>query len=290
MYKNMIREFVLCTMLPFLLPFIFNIPDSWISFPAKWIIFIIVAFVIIIGSLHLLIKRNKSSQNDFASRMTRLSYSHAYELNQKKSYALVKRTYNESHYIPEEMIPYDVHEYIKHICEEFLTVISKITSINKEYLSVSFVYRYVYTSANDDARSWKWIVGKEHTIRRSLHDIVEDNVTLFHHLVYTEDTYIFKNDKKDLADQEPPKYYMSKRDKNHNNVGAVFCTKIMFSNNADNFVESILMVSSYGKRFVEDDADYDIPTFKNLVYEEIFPYYLRLLEAELGILYLRHKK
>lgn len=49
-------------------------------------------------------------------------------------------------------------------------------------------------------------------------------------------------------------------------------------------------MSSYGKRFVESGSEYDIDELKNILLEELYPYYQRLLETELGMLYLRHEK
>ena len=84
---------------------------------------------------------------------------------------------------------------------------------------------------------------------------------------------------------------MSKRDDAHDNEGSVFASKILFGNNATHFVEGILIVSTYGKRFItNNNCEYSESELKNLILEELFPYYQRLLEIELGMLYLRHNK
>jgi len=86
------------------------------------------------------------------------------------------------------------------------------------------------------------------------------------------------------------KYYVSARDCRHNKTGSFFVARIMFSNNAKSFCEGIIMVSSYGKKFVEEEDNYSVDEMKRLIIDNIFPCYQRLLETELGMLYFRHKK
>ena len=59
--------------------------------------------------------------------------------------------------------------------------------------------------------------------------------------------------------------------------------------NAEKFVEGILVISTYGKRFIEDNNDIKkINQLKRLIVDDLLPNYQRMLEAEMGILYLRH--
>ncbi len=99
---------------------------------------------------------------------------------------------------------------------------------------------------------------------------------------------VFCNDKKEL--EKKSHYHMSSRDIAHNKTGSVFAVKIIFGNNATLFIESVLLVSTYGKQFIgETNEEYTEKELENLLLEELFPYYQRLLETELGVLYLRHK-
>lgn len=159
-------------------------------------------------------------------------------------------------------------------------------------MAVTFIYHYIYSNATDEDISWRWVVGKESTTRTPLDRFVERENSLYHYIIGGDNGHqinsVFCNDKKDLAYEGH--YYMSPRDKDHNKIGSVFAVKVIFGNNAESFVEGVLLVSSYGKRFVENNSHFDKDELKNLLFEELYPFYQRLLETELGVLYLRHEK
>ena len=111
-----------------------------------------------------------------------------------------------------------------------------------------------------------------------LDEFVNTEETVYYTLINEKDTVVFYNDKKEMAENN--KYYMSARDKRHNKNGSIFGVQLMFSNNAKAFVEGILIISTYGERFISDNN----PEKVNL-----FPNYQRLLETELGMLYLQHR-
>ena len=87
-------------------------------------------------------------ENNFKNKIARDAYSSIYELNGRKRNYIVKSSYKkdnqERFYIPEKAIPYNVHEYIGEICNSFKNVIAQITAINKESVSVSFIYVATY--------------------------------------------------------------------------------------------------------------------------------------------------
>lgn len=300
--KLNLREIWGCTLVPLLLPCIFNIPDNWdiLGDSGKWLVFavgfIVECYIVVKHQLrHSMIKT--SAYEDKAARR---AYSKAYSLMEKKKEYIISKSYDTSYSIPREMIPYDVHGFLGAICNEFRNTISEITHIHNEYMSVSFIYRYVYSGANEEDGSWRWIVGKESATSAPLNDYVNAEDTVFHMLVYgtadknqktTKFASVFANEKTKLEAEKH--YHMSTRDLQHNKVGSIFSTKIVFGNNATNFVESILTVSSYGKRFVEsstidDHQSVSADELQIIIIEELLPYYQRLIESELGILYLRH--
>lgn len=135
-------------------------------------------------------------------------------------------------------------------------------------------------------------MGKESTTRTPLNNFIGIEKSLYYYLINDQRNgvpinSIFCNDKQELESKSH--YFMSSRDEDHEKIGSVFAKKIIFSNNAEDFVESILVVSTYGKRFVEEgSSEYSEKELKNLLLEDLFPYYQRLIETELGVLYLRH--
>lgn len=71
-------------------------------------------------------------------------------------------------------------------------------------------------------------------------------------------------------------------------LGSIFGVQLMFSNNAELFVEGVMVVSTYGKKFVPSNDINKINQLKRLVIDDLLPSYQRMLETEMGMLYLRH--
>ncbi|RHQ12194.1 hypothetical protein DW987_02135 [Ruminococcus sp. AM50-15BH] len=183
-------------------------------------------------------------------------------------------------------MPYNIHEYIAEICDSFRNVLAQVTDINKEYVSVSFIYHYIYKNVSEDDKNWKWIVGREQTMQTPLNQFVEKENTVYHTLIKGSETVVFYNDKQSMA--EVGRYYMSARDERHSRIGSIFGVQLMFSNNAELFVEGVMVVSTYGKKFVPSNDINKINQLKRLVIDDLLPSYQRMLETEMGMLYLRH--
>lgn len=291
MKKDQVKELIICTFVPLVLPFILEIPSEVMSCLARTLLFLffLVADLVFIWIFYK--KRAKNQSASKISKVTRAAYSNAYQLSERKRNYLINKSYDDKFAMPKEFIAYDVHDYISEICNNFRDTVSAITKISKEHMSVTFVYRYIFDDANNDELSWRWVVGKDTAMRMPLNKLVNKQGTLYNWMVNGNkgdgENFVFANDKKDLEKQA--RYYMSTRDKNHNCQGSVFASKVYFGNNATSFVESIILVSSYGVQFARQDSEFDAVELKNLLFDELFPYYQRLLETELGVLYLRHR-
>ncbi len=293
--KNFLVEFLTCTVAPALIPSVLIIPEQHLSKTACWILLGLLYLIDVIFIWRFYRNSKKEKENLLANKVNSTAYTNAYQLSERKRNEIAKKTYHsegEKEYsIPASAIPYDVHDYIAEICLNFRDTIAKITSIDQEYMAVTFIYHYDYEGASEKDRSWRWVVGKEASTRTKLDKFVERDCSLYNYLIKGKDgkvNSVFNNNKKDLAYEGH--YYMSPRDEDHNKIGSVFAIKVLFGNNAENFVEGILLVSSYGKQFVEKGSEYTENGLKNLIFEELYPYYQRLLETELGVLYLRHEK
>lgn len=284
-----LKEYIICTVLPFIIPFILEVPDAHLSKKAAGVIIFIISAIYVIWSFAIYTRGQAESQITFNNKASRYAFSNAYILAEEKRDCLIEQTYNKPDYcISQNMIPYNVHNYIGNICKEFKNVISEITGITKEYLSVSFIYKYSYEGVSKEDAKWKWIIGRELTNNVDLNVFVKKRDTVYNYLLTKNEGYVFANKKADLLDESNPEnnhYYFSKRDKMHKKEGSIFSVRIMFSNNAKQFVDSILTISSYGKFFTEPENE---DVLRNLIIEELLPYYQRCLETELGYLYLRH--
>lgn len=286
--KNKLFAFIIQTVVPFLIPLIWEIEEVYIAKSIQWILVILLS----ISDLFLIYELNKQQEEkeerQFKNKISRKAYSDIYELNQRKRDYIVSKSYNSEFHMPQEFIPYNVHEYIGEICNSFKNVFAQIVDINKEYMSVSFIYRYKSTSKkqNTEDQKWKWIVGKEQTMQIQLNDYVEQKDTVYYTLINEKPTAVFYNDKQEMMKQN--KYFMSARDERHNRVGSIFGVQLMFSNNAESFVEAIMIISTYGIRFIEKNDKGKIKQLQRLIIDDLLPNYQRLLETEMGIMYLRH--
>lgn len=286
--RHSIGVFIIRTVIPFAIPFILEIEDEHISKTAKLII-IFIASVFDLILIYFIDKKEKQDNEEaLKNKIARNAYSNVYELNERKRNFMVECSYNKEFLIPKKFLPYNVHEYIEEICHSFKNLMCQITSIDKEYVSVSYIYRYIYDGASKEDKTWKWITGREQTMQTPINKFVRQKDTVYYTLIYGKDTSVFYNDK--LAMEQENLYYMSSRDRMHNKVGSILGVQLMFSNNAKSFTEGILIISSYGKRFVDDNNEVEINKLRKLVFDDLFPYYQRLLETELGVLYLRHKR
>lgn len=282
--KQKSAVFIIQTVIPFMLPFIFEIPDSLLSIYIK-IPFLVIGAFINLNLIFLLEQEQmESMKSNFENEVLRYAYSNIYELNEKKRDYLIKLSYTNNLSISKNVFPYDIHEYISEICKSFKDAISQITDIDKEHMSVSFIYRYTGTGKRD--MKWRWITGKEPTMKMPLNKFVKIENSVYYFLINGANTVVFCNDKSEL--EKDKHYYMSVRDKRHNNIGSIFAIKVMFSNNAKSFTEGILVISTYGKQFAENSDCERINQLRCLFIDDLFPCYQRLLETELGMLYLKH--
>lgn len=284
--KNKCFIFVIRTVLPFMIPFIFEIPEKYIVREAQVIIVLIISIIDMTLIFEIGKLQRKDEEQNFKNRIARDAYSNIYELNERKRNYIVSKSYKKEYKLKKESIPYDIHEYIGEICSSFRNVVSQITDINKEYMSVSFIYRYIYDSVSENDQNWKWVVGREQTMQTPLNNFVDQEDTVYHTLIKGNETVVFYNDKQSMA--EVGRYHMSTRDERHSKIGSIFGVRLMFSNNAEPFVEGIMVISTYGKKFIINSDTKKINRLRRLLIDDLLPSYQRILETEMGMLYLRH--
>jgi len=269
--------FIIQTVIPFFIPFIFEIPDAQMSITIKVITVVLIAGI----DLAIIYSIGKSDKEDekssFRNKAARIAYSNVYELNE------IRRDYYiNNDYYKAIVYPYQAQYYIKEIVLSFGSVISDIVGIEKEKTLASFVYHFT------DEEEWYWATQKDGTMTLSLKEFVKKETTLYYQLTNPDKngklrTVIFINDKAKAA--EKGEYYLSTRDNRHNNIGSMFGIKVAFSTNEKILVEGILVFSSYGTRFIDAIGIKDEFEFQQLIIDELFPCYQRMLETELGVLY-----
>ena len=67
---------------------------------------------------------------------------------------------------------------------------------------------------------------------------------------------------------------------------------LTYYNNERRMVDAVLTISTYGVRFVDVDKNQskEINKIKKRLVYDVLPYYVSLLQSEMGAMYLRHNK
>lgn len=63
---------------------------------------------------------------------------------------------------------------------------------------------------------------------------------------------------------------------------------ITFSNNQEALVEAVLLISTYGVNFIALNSTKEENEFRRVLAYEVVPYYVSIIQSELGALYMRH--
>ena len=184
-------------------------------------------------------------------------------------------------------VPYSVFEQIRKITWEFCRTVSKITDIPTKDLDAAFIYHYIYKDSTKKDQEWRWITGKGTKFSLTLNNFVGNMDSTFHHMISKNVSTLFYNDKNEAASDQ--KYQYTYKDYNHKCKGSFVAAKVAFSGNDDTLCEGIIMVNSYGKKFLDNLSEYTEEELMHLILDSIFPCYRQLLSAELAMLYFRHQ-
>ena len=191
------------------------------------------------------------------------------ELIRDSTYRPLAKNYNTPLY-------YNVHGFMREVCKNLRDTIASIIGTESEFVDVALIYKH------HDSNNWKWIAGKSGTSgAKTLNKFVKEP-TLFHYVIDSQQI-VFNNNKEEC------KFYVPKRRDNFfNNKGSVMAMPLTYFNNKDGLIEFVLVVSTYGVRFVESKRKEDVNEFKEILVYEILPYYISLLQASFGEMYIRH--
>lgn len=98
----------------------------------------------------------------------------------------------------------------------------------------------------------------------------------------------FYNEKRDAAAEG--RYFYASKDQLHACEGSVMASKVSFSSNSASCSEGILIITTYGKRFVREGSEHSAKELQKILEHEIFPCYKNLLKSELAVLFFWHEK
>ncbi len=294
LHRNIYWINPILVLLMFLLPFLENvINEKYSKVPIIWIGIVIVIILEIIVTYEEYVRRREELEKneiDKKNERAKIVLSHLNLLYEEKTEILRESTYSDKikRITKEEILDnglfYNVHSYMREICLNLRSTIAAIIKEDTEYVDVTMIYKYRGES------KWKWIIGKSGVSGATdLNVFVAKKGTLFEYMLDSDtETPVFYNKKEKLM--EEGHYDAGRRDRIFKNRGSVMALMLTYFNNEKALIDAILLISTYGVRFVktEEDENEEIDKFKTILNYEILPYYVSLLQSEMGAMYLRH--
>lgn len=299
--KYNVKRFLVSVLLPTLIPIIMTIVMAYLESGNNSIIIWAKSsegiFLISMSTISIIVfclqfvewrKEHEDRKNEWINRIFRAAYEKLYDVLRSKYSMYRTAALNHNGGTPSKKIEYDVFDNIRNICDAYRIAIAQITHIPTTHISISFIYHYNYPQANSLDKTWRWIIGKGSTLNIPLNDFVNKEDTLFHYLIDNDVDGVFYNRKQDAS--ADGRYFYSSKDQLHACEGSVMASKVSFSSNSDPCCEGILIITTYGKQFVQDDSEHSANELQKIIEHDIFPCYKNLLKSELAVLFFRHKE
>lgn len=299
MRKKQVFRFVVNVLIPFVVPLAISVLTVLMGNegePAeiKWttIILLCVAFVNVTIQFGVWIKEKKEGDERWERMAAGRAFNNMFEVHKSKSSQLRSAYHNglKQGMLTDGDIPYNIFEQIRKITWEFCNTISQITDIPTKDLEAAFIYHYPTPKEENAEKTdtqWKWIVGRGSRLDEDLTDFVCDSETAFHYMINNNAASMFYNDKTKAADKQCYKY--SYKDYEYDRVGSFFAAKVAFSGNDHILCEGIIMINSYGKKFLDSNSGYTEKELSHMILDSIFPCFRYMLTTELAMLYFRHQ-
>lgn len=292
--KLHIFRFIVNIALPFIIPFVLTFLIEGEKAYSLWqkrsfITIIIVACINTAAQFYFWNKDRQEVNLKWENKASKYAYNNLYEICTDKNNQL-RTAYHigmKNGTVDSYSMPYDIFNHIRKITWEFCKTISEITNIPTKDLDASFIYRYCYPGIKSE-NSWRWITGKGSKFSITLDDFIYEHDSTFHYLINNNISMMFYNDKEEARMNQ--RYQMTYKDFSHKQTGSFVAAKVAFSGNDQCLCEGIIMINSYGKKFLDDNPEYSEDEFRHLILDGIFPCYRQLLSNELAMLYFRHKE
>lgn len=292
--RKYLSKALIFTIAPFLIPLIALIPENILNTLAKVILIFLMASIDVVC----VIKSSLQDANEVSLLKKRDKYRDEYKILKQIFDRVLNCEKIKEDFIKDGMgimgqelkgkiLFYDVHKYLERICEELKTLISSISGIELEYISVSFIYKYPIFE-NDKWKGWKWITENEPTAQIELRDIINNTSSYYHYLISNNMATHFENDKNKLV---PDRYFKGERDLRHKESGSISAHKMSFSKNNEIYCQGYLKISTYGRKFFDENNEPKFQSekeFEIYLFDKIIPPFRKMIETELGFMYLEY--
>lgn len=260
--------------------------------PREWTVPLVlscVAFLNLVIQFGVWLRERKEADIRWENHAAKYAFNNLFEIYSDKNSQLRTAYHNglRQGMLTDADVPYNIFDMVRKITWEFCNTVSKITDIPTKDMEGAFVYRYTYPGASEKEKAWKWVTGKGTKFKPGLNDFTQTTDSTFHYMSNNNVSVVFFNDKEDAISAQ--QYVCSYKDYSHNCKGSIFAAKVAFSGNDHTLCEGIIMVNSYGHKFMDSLPWQTEQELKELLQDSIFPCYSKLLTTELAMLYFRHQ-
>ncbi len=292
--KKQVWRFIVNVVIPFVVPFVISVLAILCDEDLKNIhlatsILLAVATINLIIQTAIWIKEKNEVDLRWENRAAGLAYNNLFEIHIDKNTQLRNSYHNglDRGMLTDADIPYNIFNHIRKITWEFGNTIGQITGIHSKDIETAFIYRYSYENAGKKDKRWRWVSGKGSKFKPGLEDFADTADSTFHYMSHNNVSSLFYNDKQQAEKEQ--RYIFSYRDNSHNRTGSIVAAKVAFSGNDHSLCEGIVMVNTYGHRFLDNTKGYTEDELEKLILDSIFPCFSKMLTTELAMLYFRHQ-
>lgn len=295
--KKQVVRFIVTVLIPFAVPLILSAVDfrgdentvKFRNMPGPVAILLVIATANLVVQLIMWVKEKKESDQRLENEAASYAFNSLFEIHRSKNSQLRNAHHDglKRGMLTDADIPYNIFDQIRKITWEFGNTVSRITGIPTMNFDSAFIYRYTYPKAGEKDRKWRWVTGKGSKLGTSLNDFAEMTDSTFHYMGHNNVSTLFYNDKAEA--HKAQRYLYSDKDYSHDCIGSIVAAKVAFSGNDHSLCEGIVMVNSYGHRFLDNLPECTEDELAKLILENTLPCFRNLLTTELAMLYFHHR-
>lgn len=234
-------------------------------------------------------KKKKGNEAKICS----MAYTKAWQIARAKRNQVLSRLALEDRDFIEARLPYDWEAHLSEICFFLKELLADITGIESQKISVCYAFQDLSQYSVTKER-WSWIFDEkpEHGPEETswLQEAAYRRGTMFCQTLHGSAPYKFVMDRS-RTDQKI-EYYPDQRDLKDDNAGSAVYTKVNLEENGKKYMAGILMITTYGKNFLEADRECQEfgKTFEQVLEYSVLPYFRQLIQTELGLLCVENRK
>ncbi len=174
----------------------------------------------------------------------------------------------------------DHSKQIEIILQKIADCLANVSKIESKKINVTLAFKLT-----DCCKPWCWSEYSRTDGGLPLETLLSNDRTTFHQVSSGSREFIFYNSK--IKAEENEHYVFDAKDKSYRNVGSIICKKINIGSSEKTYIEAVLSITTYGKKFVPDDNENLIEIVESNIRDVIIPEFELHIQIELAQIYLQ---